>query len=205
MNPQFSVAIGRIGSANEVCIIFCYRPLSYSASPNSQFSLRLGWVRDLRLLAANFTSGTLFFCPAELTGLDVKSNFWKLKISNNKRTKSAEINRFQRIFGPSDRVRTCGLMVPNHPRYQLRYTRIFTFRFLEISLSVVKAVVKCNFGVHFNGRSNPAIDRVPRASGVSVSHGSDIGTALPKCLQELLRISTVQLQYYLQQLFYYPQ
>ena len=27
-------------------------------------------------------------------------------------------------YGPSDRVRTCGLMVPNHPRYQLRYTRI---------------------------------------------------------------------------------
>ena len=26
--------------------------------------------------------------------------------------------------GPSDRIRTCGLMVPNHPRYQLRYTRI---------------------------------------------------------------------------------
>lgn len=23
-------------------------------------------------------------------------------------------------YGPSDRVRTCGLMVPNHPRYQLR-------------------------------------------------------------------------------------
>ncbi len=27
-------------------------------------------------------------------------------------------------YGPSDRVRTCGLVVPNHPRYQLRYTRI---------------------------------------------------------------------------------
>ncbi len=26
---------------------------------------------------------------------------------------------------PSDRGRTCGLMVPNHARYQLRYTRIF--------------------------------------------------------------------------------
>ena len=25
---------------------------------------------------------------------------------------------------PSDRVRTCGLVVPNHPRCQLRYTRI---------------------------------------------------------------------------------
>ena len=31
-------------------------------------------------------------------------------------------------YGPSDRVRTCGLMVPNHPRYQLRYTRICTFQ-----------------------------------------------------------------------------
>ena len=29
--------------------------------------------------------------------------------------------------GPSDRVRTCGLMVPNHPRYQLRHTRLYLF------------------------------------------------------------------------------
>ncbi len=28
-----------------------------------------------------------------------------------------------RRFGPSDRDRTCGLMVPNHARYQLRHTR----------------------------------------------------------------------------------
>ena len=69
---------------------------------------------------------------------------------------------------------------PNHPRYQLRYTRIFTFRFLEISLSVVKAVVKCNFGVHFNGQSNPANARVSMASDVSDLPRSDTGTALPK-------------------------
>ena len=30
--------------------------------------------------------------------------------------------------GPSDRVRTCGLMVPNHPRYQLRHTRKYLIR-----------------------------------------------------------------------------
>ena len=30
-----------------------------------------------------------------------------------------------RSRGPSDRIRTCGLMVPNHARYQLRYTREF--------------------------------------------------------------------------------
>ena len=29
--------------------------------------------------------------------------------------------------GPSDRVRTCGLMVPNHPRYQLRHTRLYLY------------------------------------------------------------------------------
>ena len=28
------------------------------------------------------------------------------------------------VIGPSDRVRTCGLMVPNHARYQLRHTRM---------------------------------------------------------------------------------
>ena len=26
--------------------------------------------------------------------------------------------------GPSDRIRTCGIVVPNHARYQLRYTRM---------------------------------------------------------------------------------
>jgi len=44
---------------------------------------------------------------------------------------------------------------------------------------VVKAVVKCNLGVLFYGRSNPEIAHVPRASGVSVLLGSDTGTALP--------------------------
>ncbi len=28
------------------------------------------------------------------------------------------------LRGPSDRIRTCGIVVPNHARYQLRYTRI---------------------------------------------------------------------------------
>jgi hypothetical protein len=58
-------------------------------------------------------------------------------------------------YGPSDRVRTCGLMVPNHPRYQLRYTRIFDFRFLKISLSVVIPVVKGNFAASFRRRKSP--------------------------------------------------
>lgn len=39
--------------------------------------------------------------------------------------------------------------LPNQARYQLRYTRIFAFQFLGISLSVVKAVVRYNFEVLF--------------------------------------------------------
>ena len=41
--------------------------------------------------------------------------------------KSLWNQRFQRDFGPSSAARTHGLLVPNQARYQLRYTRIFTF------------------------------------------------------------------------------
>ena len=37
----------------------------------------------------------------------------------------AQEHWFLSLFGPSDRDRTCGLMVPNHPRSQLRHTRIY--------------------------------------------------------------------------------
>ena len=35
-------------------------------------------------------------------------------------------------YGPSDRIRTCGLVVPNHARYQLRNTRMY----LDIGLII---------------------------------------------------------------------
>ena len=28
--------------------------------------------------------------------------------------------------GPSDRIRTCGILLPKQARYQLRYTRLFS-------------------------------------------------------------------------------
>ena len=31
-----------------------------------------------------------------------------------------------RIFGPSDRIRTCGILLPKQARYQLRYTRKYS-------------------------------------------------------------------------------
>ncbi len=29
--------------------------------------------------------------------------------------------------GPSDRIRTCGILLPKQARYQLRYTRLFSY------------------------------------------------------------------------------
>ena len=71
-------------------------------------------------------------------------------------------------------------MVPNHPRYQLRYTRIFDFRFLKISLSVVIPVVKGDFAASFRQRRKPANIGAARLSGIGAGRGPDTGAALPK-------------------------
>ena len=30
-------------------------------------------------------------------------------------------------YGPSDRIRTCGILLPKQARYQLRYTRLLSY------------------------------------------------------------------------------
>ena len=51
---------------------------------------------------------------------------WLGAIKN--RTFNAEKPPFWAVFlkkgGPSDRIRTCGILLPKQARYQLRYTRI---------------------------------------------------------------------------------
>ena len=41
--------------------------------------------------------------------------------------KTAENGGFSKKIGPSDRIRTCGILLPKQARYQLRYTRLFSF------------------------------------------------------------------------------
>ena len=41
--------------------------------------------------------------------------------------KTAKIGGFSKKGGPSDRIRTCGILLPKQARYQLRYTRLFSF------------------------------------------------------------------------------
>ena len=37
------------------------------------------------------------------------------------------VSKLSTLFGPSDRIRTCGILLPKQARYQLRYTRLFRF------------------------------------------------------------------------------
>ena len=41
--------------------------------------------------------------------------------------KPPQIGGFSKKGGPSDRIRTCGILLPKQARYQLRYTRLFRY------------------------------------------------------------------------------
>ena len=61
------------------------------------------------------------------SGINLYAKTAKSLISNSfqaQKKPTIILSKLRWTYGPSDRVRTCGLMVPNHPRYQLRYTRI---------------------------------------------------------------------------------
>ena len=47
--------------------------------------------------------------------------------------------------GPSDRIRTCGILLPKQARYQLRYTPIFYFAFF-LKFSVLPCFVRPPYG-----------------------------------------------------------
>ena len=40
--------------------------------------------------------------------------------------------------GPSDRIRTCGILLPKQARYQLRYTRLFSLFIRLVVCSQIK-------------------------------------------------------------------
>ena len=65
------------------------------------------------------------------------------------RTFNAEKPPFWAVFlkkgGPSDRIRTCGILLPKQARYQLRYTPIFYFAFF-LKFSVLPCFVRPPYG-----------------------------------------------------------
>ena len=72
-------------------------------------------------------------------------HFLRPKQADNAKN-GADTNAYQLQFqnGPSDRIRTCGIVVPNHARYQLRYTR----RLSEEACSVPPSIVSLRIIQH---------------------------------------------------------
>ena len=52
--------------------------------------------------------------------------------------------------GPSDRIRTCGILLPKQARYQLRYTRLFSFCYYTTPRAKIKVFPVCG---HLCGQS----------------------------------------------------
>ncbi len=68
--------------------------------------------------------------------------------------------------GRSDRVRTCGLNIPNVARSQLRHTPIF-IQFFSFCVEVGQTVVKRKFHAVLRFRKTPKVRTVKGFSGLS--------------------------------------
>ena len=72
------------------------------------------------------------------------------------RTFNAEKPPFGAVFlkkgGPSDRIRTCGILLPKQARYQLRYTRLLSYFIRLVVFTQSKRATNCatpRYGIHF--------------------------------------------------------
>lgn len=118
------------------------------------------------------------------------------KNSNFSRKNPTEINdfggilvrvvRLERTVSWSQTRRDTNFAIPGY----------LLFRFSEILLSVVKAVVRCNFEVLSKQGLNPATDRVPTAPVASPSLAPDSGTLLPKRARYQLRYTPILLHFF---------
>ncbi len=99
------------------------------------------------------------------------------------RTFNAEKPPFGAVFlkkgGPSDRIRTCGILLPKQARYQLRYTRLLSLFIRLVVFSQSKRATNCaaprnyiifcplallaRLAVHDN--SNSILDFPPKVNG----------------------------------------
>ncbi len=61
-------------------------------------------------------------------------------------------------FGPSGRIRTCGILLPKQARYQLRYTRIFSFCHYTMAEGKIEVFSVCGQTCGQNGFSGQYTD-----------------------------------------------
>ena len=57
--------------------------------------------------------------------------------------KNRQKGGFSEKGGPSDRIRTCGILLPKQARYQLRYTRLLSYSIRLVVFSQSKRATNC--------------------------------------------------------------
>ena len=57
--------------------------------------------------------------------------------------KNRLLGGFSEKGGPSDRIRTCGILLPKQARYQLRYTRLLSYSIRLVVFSQSKRATNC--------------------------------------------------------------
>ena len=107
---------------------------------------------------------------------DQEKQLGRVFFVDNDKAKVSKVLELQRLFGPSSATRTHDLHIPNVARYQLRYTRIFSF---AIFLTVVNPVVKGQFLLTLASRRNLESAYAPRLSGFYLPITRTLSTALP--------------------------
>ena len=92
------------------------------------------------------------------------------------RTFNAEKPPFGAVFlkkgGPSDRIRTCGILLPKQARYQLRYTRLFRYFIRLVVFSQIKRATNCATPGYFVILSGWSYS--PKSSAIPTSLHPDI-------------------------------
>ena len=110
--------------------------------------------------------------------------------------------KLQRAFGPSGAIRTLGPVNPNHVRYQLRYTRIFSFS-AWYHAEKEKASLSCLWAMlwsspilrEFFKRRISAVSYCPKDFRDFAFGGMDRSSILPKQARYQLRYPRI---------FYFP-
>ena len=103
----------------------------------------------------------------------------------------SEINDFRGVLVRVERLELSASRSQSARATNCAIPGYLRFRFSEILLSVVKAVVRCDFKMLFIQREKPATARVSTASAISELPAPDSGTALPNVARYQLRSTRI--------------
>ena len=111
-------------------------PLFLREKPSLKGHWRLETVQDMRSSSSN---------PVSCSETSIKIYGSKEEIRAQKSPETVDAPGFApdasipvTLYGPSDRIRTCGILLPKQARYQLRYTRLLSYSIRLVVFSQIR-------------------------------------------------------------------